>query len=157
GNPQKFFHQYAIADRNGRIVAGYPYPAEEILDGQQRPKSWAFRDWFNGLGDQRDQEGTFEPIRKPYISQPYVSRVPGRSDLAVNVSVPLFDEEGGRVLGVLTGQIVVNDLHTWLEGVIPDGFVVLLNERGHCLYHQDRQSIRPAFDQGPIDWRQRCE
>jgi serine/threonine protein kinase len=159
GKPRKFFHQYSLTDRQGHLLAGAPDRLDWLLDKQGPQRRWAFRDWFNGLGDQRGREGdAFEPVHKPHISQPYVSRVPGRPFFSVNVTVPLFDATGRHVLGVLTGQIVIEGLHSWLNGVaIRDGFVVLLNDRGHCLKHDRSERIHPDDNEGPIDWRRRSE
>jgi hypothetical protein len=158
GGRRKVFSQYAIADRDGYILAGYPFRAERIFDARGRPRRWAFRDWFNGRGDQRQAlNDWYEPVRSVHVSEPYKSQIPGREYLCVNVTVPLFASDGRTVAGVLTGQIVVHELHGWLEGVeIADGYVVLLNERGQCLKHPSEERIEPD-GQGPKDWRAECD
>jgi hypothetical protein len=157
GKPHPLFSQYAIADRDGYILAGYPFRAEQLVDEKRGPRRYAYRDWFNGTGDKRDRmwDG-FEPIRRPHVSQPYVSRLPGEKRLCVNVSVPLREAKGGPVVGVLTGQIRVAELHSWLEGVeMPGACVALFNERGHCLKHRESSATHPPQDADPVDWRQR--
>jgi hypothetical protein len=156
GASRMFFRSYAVADRTGRLRARYigdRAPGRK-LSALRGPRS--FRDWFNGQGDQPGRE--LPPIHGPHVSQPYVPRMTDQLALAVNVSVPLFDRgTRGEVVGVLTGRIAVRDLYAWLEGVdVRDGFVVLLNERGHCLLHRERKRIEPAANVNPTDWRGEC-
>jgi serine/threonine protein kinase len=162
GKLRKFFHQYSIADANGYIRAGYPLRTEKIKDAHGGQRRWAFRDWFNGQGDKPDQQGDFAPIQKFHVSQAYVSRVPDKAYLSVNVSVPLFEparpDEERKVIGVLTGQIYIKDLHNWLDGVaISGGYVVLLNDHGQCLKHGvgEAKSVNGLKDLP--DWREHCE
>jgi serine/threonine protein kinase len=154
------FYQYWLVDRQGFVRAGFPELPGQVQGPGKRLARWAYRDWFNGMGDQhRQKQDWFPPVRTVHVSQPYVSRVPGKEYLSINVTVPLFEAgKDSQVAGLLTGQIRVADLHTWLEGVeIPHGMVVLLNERGHCLRHDRLDRIRPPEDRNPQDWRQQSD
>jgi serine/threonine protein kinase len=158
GKERKFFHQYALADKDGYLLAVYPrLEAEERRDEKGRRRRWAFRDWFNGERDKPDPDDRSPPLRKLHVSQPYVSTVPNSPELAINVSLPLVDRHGAGY-GVLTGQVWVKDLHAWLARLdIRDGFVVLLNERGQCLLHRSADNIKPRTGESPVDWRPQCE
>jgi hypothetical protein len=159
GKERKFFHQYALADKGGYLLAVYPRrQAEEMRDGKGRRPRWAFRDWFNGERDKPDPNDRSPPLRKLHVSQPYVSTAPNSPELAINVSLPLIDRQSGTAYGVLTGQVWVKDLHAWLARLdIRDGFVVLLNERGQCLLHRSEDNIKPRTGESPIDWRPQCK
>src|SRR5262249_19596344 len=141
-----FFRQYVIADREGRILAVHPRSSENPLNREQR---WDVRDWFSGLGEQPPHGRRYPPVERPHVSQPYLTR--SRSNLSVNVTVPLFGD------GVLSGRLLVHDLHAWLDGVdVANGFVILLNERGHCLLHAQTDKIVPSAGANPVDWREAC-
>jgi hypothetical protein len=158
-NGHALFYQYWVVDRKGFARAGYPERIGQVAAQVGRQPRWAYRDWFSGKGDHPERADDWvPPVEQVHVSQPYVSRVPGKRYLSINVTVPLRAKEpGGEVAGVLTGQIRVADLHAWLRGVnIPDGFVVLLNARGHCLLHRDAGAIRPEEGSNPKDWQEDC-
>jgi hypothetical protein len=158
--PPSFFRKYVLADRDGRVLALHPPTTGRANPlGQRRD----FRDWFNGVGDQDRSGGRrFPPTESPHVSQPFVT-VRDRS-LSVNVTVPVFGgRREGPVTGVLSGNLLVRDLHSWLDGVAnsPGGrreggvTVVLLNERGHCLLHGEAD-VGAYAGANPVDWRQPC-
>jgi hypothetical protein len=148
GAARRFFCQYLIADRDGRILAVHPRSGEDA-PAPDRQRRWDYRDWFNGRGDQSPLDGQhYPPVDRPHVSQPFLTRT--RRILSVNVTVPFGD-------GVLSGRLPVHDLHVWLDGVdVEHGFVILLNERGHCLLHRCPKKIAPPADGDPIDWRGAC-
>lgn len=153
---RELFGQFSVADADGYILAGVPVATEELKDETGQPRCWAFRDWFNGRGDQLDGGALrYAPIRQVHISQPYESRSPGHP-FSVNFSIPIIEADG-RVVGVLTAMVPIRNLHTWLEGVeISRGCVLLFNERGQCLKHNRMDRIIATRDHNPIDWRPMC-
>lgn len=154
---RNFFRQVSIADARGYILAGYPTATDEILGDDGKPRCFAFRDWFNGRGDQLgDPSASHAPIRAIHLSQPYESKTPG-NPLAVNLSVPVRDD-ADAVAGVVTVMVPIHTLHAWLTGVeIPQGQVTLFNERGQCLKHAFMDRIKATSERNPTDWRTSCD
>lgn len=72
-----------ITDRQGTLWTTYPERPEVY------GKNFAHRDWYKGISKEW----------KPYISDAYL-RVVAEKDLAVAISVPLFNEKG-EVIGIL--------------------------------------------------------
>jgi serine/threonine protein kinase len=73
-------------------------------------QSFAFRDYFNGLGQNAGANSTaknFQPIQHPHISHRFLG--PG-GDYYVAVSVPIWDSEHKHVLGVLGRAIEIGSL-----------------------------------------------
>ena len=73
-------------------------------------RSYAFRDYFNGLGQDAGADSTaksFQPIQHPHISHRFLG--PG-GDYYVAVSVPIWDSEHKHVLGVLGRAIEIGSL-----------------------------------------------
>jgi hypothetical protein len=146
------FFRWTLADAQGWMLADFP--PESDLWG----RCWAWRDWFNGTGHKFDRQGdAFPPVRRVYVSQPYIGVGTETRPLMLSISCPLWDpEDKSRLIGLLVGSLYVSDLYTWLEGVKlsrANGYVVVLNERGHCLLHPCREQIEPPADGNPTDWR----
>jgi serine/threonine protein kinase len=148
---QKFFKanpvkgeisRLVLADKHGKLVSLFPF--EKSLIGV----NFAWRDWFNGVDTYLGKKDkTYEPIRKTYVSQPFVGRTSDRPRI-IAVSAPVFDPDNpNQVAGVLLGAILLDDLHSWLQQAITfqHGFVALINERGQYLLHKDKQAITPKY------------
>jgi serine/threonine protein kinase len=142
------FDRWSITDGRGKTLANWPEDTN-VLD-----KDFSWRDWFSGGGDKEERpDEPYPPVGRPYISQPYVGRSQGtKPTIALSAPVPDPDNPG-RIAGVLLGTIKLADLHQWLEEVqIQDGFIVLLNERCHCLQHRAVERIRLEPGKNPRAW-----
>jgi serine/threonine protein kinase len=147
--------RWSVADARGVIHANWP--EDPKVYGQ--PFGW--RDWFHGGGDQRPGNGQkFEPIRKPHISQPYFGKSRDEG-MMIALSVPIVapgkalkdPQDPQEIIGVLVVGVPLQTLHRWLTGVtIENGFAVLLDRRGHCLLHQEKEKIAFGRDQAPKEW-----
>jgi serine/threonine protein kinase len=155
---QELFFRVFVSDAEGCIQADWP------TDPGTVSRNWAWRDWFHGGGDCLDPAGrTFQPIRAPHVSQPFVSHIKG-TPVSLCVSVPCFDPQDRerpaaerRVVGLLVGQIEADKVYRWLSGVnMESGFAVLYNEHGHCLLHRNDEAIRPVLDVNPRSWTEDC-
>src|SRR5262249_26217845 len=57
--------------------------------GLKTDGSFAWRDWFNGQGDQLNSVGkVFPPIERTHFSQPFLSR--GDKEMVIGLSTPIF-------------------------------------------------------------------
>ncbi|HYT89122.1 MAG TPA: serine/threonine protein kinase [Gemmataceae bacterium] len=82
---------WVIADKDGMLLA----VALNIKPGRgaKLDGSFAWRDWFNGKGDQVDSVGkSFPPIERTHFSQPFWSRADERRDaeMVIGLSTPIF-------------------------------------------------------------------
>jgi hypothetical protein len=147
------FTGLAVVDPDGFVLARaglddagetrvIPETAEERRAKFDR--SYAWRDWFNGVTDYNDDQDTPRPpVRRPHVSQPYVGRYFNKGHTLVNVVVPIWS--GGAPAGLLLGSVSWEAMQHWLTNVtIANGFAVVADDRGHCLCHQETQAIRPA-------------
>jgi hypothetical protein len=142
---------WVLVDNNGRLLA--LDLNLRLPQGFRIPRQFAWRDWFNGRGDQhRHKDRTFPPIRRTHVSQPFLRQLV--RELAIGISTPVFAPGDGRtVVGVLYTPVRLKDVHRWLDRVrIRDGFAVLVNERGQCLRHREEERIMPGPDQLPRGW-----
>jgi hypothetical protein len=144
---------WIVTDARGNLLA--LDPNVKVPDDFQVPQNLAWRDWFNGQGDDFGPtrgKKQYAPIRKPHFSQPFVRRlVP---ELAIGISTPVFAPGNRReVVGVLYTPVRLHDIDSWLDQVkIKDGCAVLVDGRGHCLRHPNRQRILPKPDESPPHW-----
>jgi serine/threonine protein kinase len=143
---------WIVTDARGNLLAtdlNFEPPPKEM------PENFAWRDWFNGEGDDLGPgkgKKPYAPIRKTHFSQPFVRRsVP---ELAIGISTPIFAPgQQGAVVGVLYTPVRLHDIDSWLDRVqIKDGYAVLVDGRGHCLRHPNKQRILPGRDQNPQSW-----
>jgi PAS domain S-box-containing protein len=114
-----------ITDRQGKFWISYPaYPE---LTG----KNLAYRDWYKGVS--KDW--------KPYVSNA-VLRIAGEKDVAVQISVPFFDEQG-EVIGVLLNTQRTIGLGNIIKRVPLDSgsSVSVADRQGNMIY-----SSRYSFD-----------
>jgi len=120
-------------------------------------QNYAWRDWFNGLGDQHNRRGEkFAPIRTAHISHPYLGERMNKGRKLVNVSAPI-PGPGGEPVGVVVGNIDWERLQGWLaelrgwmgEVRATGGFPVVVNDRGHCLTHRDAALIELTPGRAP--------
>jgi hypothetical protein len=145
---------WIVADARGDLL-GYDPNVKPPKD-LPIPENFAWRDWFNGKGDDfgpNKAQKKHAPIRKTHFSQPFVRRlVP---ELAIGISTPIFAPENRReVVGVLYTPVRLHDIDSWFDQVkIKDGYAVLVDARGHCLRHPDKQSILPKPDENPPRWK----
>jgi len=136
-------------DSEGQMLAHRPG-----RPGQPLP-CLPWRDWFHGRGDRQGEAGPFRPVRRTHISQPYVDDMP--SALAVAISVPIFAADDphrvGEPLALLVARFPITDLGQWVGGVnLERGFLVLLNDRYHCLVHREAEKILPRQGRTPRDY-----
>lgn len=90
-------------------------------------RTFAFRDYFNGLGldsGPNDTPTNFQPIQQPHISRRFLG--PGGS-YYVAVSVPIWDAEHKHILGVLGRSIEIGSL---------------LDEYGQAIFEEKDKSKR---------------
>ena len=99
--------------------------------------NWKWRDWFNGRGDlDPEAHPDPDPVSTPHISQPYRPTGQGRGERLIDVSVPIRDEQSGRILGLLVGSLTWKDFNTWLEKTdVPNGQLIVFNDHGQPLRH----------------------
>ncbi len=151
---QRARHRYDawfLADPTGKLLAYHP------PTGAPLPQTnFAWRDWFNGRGDQKpDHRPALPPIRKTHISHPYLGKM--RQGVAMAISTPIWDpadrEHRGEPLAILVARFPVEELYTWLNEVkIRNGFPVLFNERYQCLLHQYPERIAPGEGTPPPEF-----
>jgi hypothetical protein len=151
---REYYSTLSVVDAGGSVLARVecdedaqaPDPAQQV---ELLRQNYAWRDWFNGLGDQHGRHGGhFAPIATTHISHPYVGEQMNRGRKLVNVSAPI-PGPGGAPLGVVIGHIDWDRLQGWLgelRGWMEDvraggGFPVVVNDRGHCLTHRDAALI----------------
>lgn len=123
---------------------------------QDYGKNFSWRDWFNGKGDQQDKLTTYEPYGKLRVSQPYIG-TSGKP--AVSISVPVFSSSDKReLIGVFAISLDLHRFYEWIGTLsIPDGQVVLFNERLQCLHHTDPHTANqdiwwPKKNESPLVW-----
>jgi len=107
-----------LSNPDSTVWVNYP------VDRQVLNKDLSFRDWYKGVSKEW----------KPYISSVYKLMV-GEKDLAVAISVPVFDEQG-KVIGILsTAQSAVFFQKTIGEGGFNfDANINLVDQEGHIIY-----------------------
>jgi serine/threonine protein kinase len=138
---ERLFTSMWVTDARGTILAISPKTSLP-------QRNWTRCDWFKGRGEQKDDRGN-EPVGKTYHSQPYVSQVETRP-LVVAVSSHVKDPRTAKVLGLVSASIDLGTIQKWFEELnLPHSFAVLLNERGHYLFHQKTGRIKPSEDRGP--------
>src|SRR5262249_6583785 len=134
------FSEATVSDRDGVILAvvrdndGEPTAVEPY----RKFAHYSWRDWFNGGGDRPFAEGVhYAPIRGPHVSDRYVPSI--AHNLCVSLPVPIQAPAApdGEPAGVLEAAIRVQDINRWLLDVsMAKGFPVLLDNRRHCVLHQ---------------------
>jgi eukaryotic-like serine/threonine-protein kinase len=135
---------WVVAGARGELLA---YDLNEKLPKDfKMPRSFAWRDWFNGRGDylgpDRDAK-ELPPITQTHVSQPFRRTI--KDEVAIGISTPILDPSGkGKVVGVLYTPVRLQSVEEWLDRVkIKDGFAVLVDRRGFCLRHRARKQILP--------------
>src|SRR5262249_52309161 len=150
------FTEATVADRNGvllaqvRVEGGRDGARRRLIsvDTRRYPyRQFSWRDWFNGRGDHRPGE-KLPPIMRTHLSSPYVSSGPGRP-LFVSVSVPIrHPQRQAEVIGVLEAAIGLEQMNSWLSqtNLNADATAVLVDARGHCVLHPDRDHLPTPSD-----------
>jgi PAS domain S-box-containing protein len=107
-----------ITDKSGTLWANYP------MDSKGFGKNLANRDWYKGVSKKW----------RPYISTVFRSIVL-KKNLAVAVSVPVFDRKG-KVIGILSGAQRIAFLDTFIKDNIigPEKNVTLLDQEGSIIF-----------------------
>jgi hypothetical protein len=146
---------WIVTDARGNLLA--TDLNVKLPDSFPVPRNFAWRDWFNGKGDDFGPDKgkrEYAPIRATHFSQPFVRRLVPEPELGIGISTPVFAPgKQGEVVGVLYTPVRLHDIDSWLDGVnIKDGYVVLVDSRGYCLRHPDRQRILPVPDENPRRW-----
>lgn len=149
-----YFRTLMVVDANGDVLArvdtgetaNIPKSEDQVAYQKQ---NYAWRDWFNGLGDQHARKKErIPPIRTTHISHPYLGEQLNRGRKLVNISVPIHGPDGATI-GVIIGHIDWDRLQHWLgelrvwmgEVRASGGFPVVVNDRGQCLTHRDPNLI----------------
>jgi PAS domain S-box-containing protein len=119
-----------ITDRQGTLWAVYP-ERPEVLG-----KNFAYRDWYKDVSKEW----------KPDISDVYL-RVVAEKDLAVAISIPLFDEKG-EVIGILQNTQRAISLSYLFKQVLldPGQFITVTDRKGQIIYsseHDVKTEIKP--------------
>ncbi len=94
-----------LTDAQGNQLFRQPFN-EDTID-----KNFASRDYFHGLGkefDRNDIPRGITPIRAPYVSTAFRSNATQRYMVAI--SVPVWDQDRRRVIGLLARTIHLDDL-----------------------------------------------
>lgn len=147
---EEYLLRWTVIDHRGTALANYPHEPSVI------GVNYSWRDWFNGIGDQPDQQKKqHKPKGQPHISQPYTGTAKGQK-FSVGLSAPIGD--GGELIGVLLLTVDLEKLGVALKediGVGEYGFVALLNDRRHFLLHDnvgqpDKYGLAPRWDNVPI-------
>lgn len=107
-----------ISNPDSTIWANFP------VDGKVMNKDLSYRDWYKGVSKEW----------KPYISSAY-KMIVGKEDIAVAISVPIFDGKG-KVTGILsTAQSTAFFRKIISEvGLDLDTKVTLIDQEGHIIY-----------------------
>jgi signal transduction histidine kinase/PAS domain-containing protein len=119
-----------ISDRRGTLWAAYP-DRPEVLG-----KNFAHRDWYKGVSKEW----------KSNISD-VVQRVVGEKDLAVQISVPFFDEKE-EAIGILVNTQRTIALSNLIKQVPldPGTFITVTDRKGQIVYstrYDVEKEIRP--------------
>jgi hypothetical protein len=147
------FAEATVSDRQGVVLAvvrdegGRPRAAEPY----RKHPHYSWRDWFNGRGDQPpDPDAHYPPVRRPHVSDPYVSTAD--HSLFVSLSLPVRDPDHPEAepAGVLEAAIRLQDINRWLLDVrLEGGCAVLLDNRRYCVLHQQQERIEPRAGERP--------
>lgn len=124
-----------LNDRTGKQI--YRGPADKKTIDQ----NWAFRNYFHGKGYElpRDLGGQKpDPIREPYVSDPYRSSSAELPRIAI--SVPVWDDKHENVIGVLGRSLALGmllqgykeQLHQFSEGKV-ERVIALVDSRSYTL------------------------
>ena len=119
-----------ITDRQGTLWAAYPERPESL------GKNFAYRDWYKGVSQEW----------KSNISDA-VLRVVKEKDLALQISVPIFNEKG-EVTGILVNVQRMVGLNYLFKQVSldPGAFITVTDRKGQIVYstqHEVEKEIRP--------------
>ena len=83
----------------------------EPQDEKTFDKDFSYRDYFHGLGEQFEEATippNIQPITKPHVSLSYKSQATGLN--MVSLTVPVWDEQHERVIGVLGRSMQLGQL-----------------------------------------------
>lgn len=127
-----------LADRGGRITIMNPPDKFE--------KHFQWREWFNGQKKDLPEGERAEPIRKTHISQPFLGQSKWRP-LVITISTPIKDpSDENNIIGLLVVAIETKSFERWVEPLNSNtSFAVVLNERGHYLFHKEKELIKPEL------------
>jgi hypothetical protein len=129
----------------------------QTLAGLYEPNNFAYRDWFQGVGDRVDEKdtarGRYKAIAETHFSHPYRGLTSGRYVIAISTPVNLNrQQEVVQPVGVLQATISLERLNDWITDVGgDDGAVVALVDTRcypvlHSKAHPEAGSIGPLGD-----------
>jgi len=123
-----------LSNPDSTVWVNYP------VDRQVLNKDLSHRDWYKGVSREW----------KPYISSVY-KLIVGEQDLAVAVSVPVFDEEG-KVISILsTAQSTAFFRKIIAEvGFNLDAKITLIDQQGHIIYSNRFPYTKEVIDYPPL-------
>jgi len=123
-----------ISNPDSTVWVNYP------VDRHVLNKDLSHRDWYKGVSREW----------KPYISSVY-KLIVGEQDLAVAVSVPVFDEEG-KVISILsTAQSTAFFRKIIAEvGFNLDAKITLIDQEGHIIYSNRFPYTKEVIDYPPL-------
>lgn len=111
------FDSLFLTDNRGTMIA---WASSDELATTKVGSNFAYRDYFNGQADDADRDApksSFEPVRQPHLSAPFLSTTTNRWKIAV--SSPVWEEKSAsdqtddttpRIMGVLVLTIQLGDL-----------------------------------------------
>lgn len=135
-------------------------------------KSYAFRDYFHGLGRDifpapGERSGYFGRVGEPYVSLPFASTYKESGENLVIVTVTVLIPRPGQEkpdpkdpLGVLVGSLSVKDIASWLKSVEQGSGehfeAALLDRRDHFVFHSHKESrerlLPQKLGEAPKKW-----
>jgi len=123
-----------ISNPDSTVWVNYP------VDRHVLNKDLSHREWYKGVSREW----------KPYISSVY-KLIVGEQDLAVAVSVPVFDEEG-KVISILsTAQSTAFFRKIIAEvGFNLDAKITLIDQQGHIIYSNRFPYTKEVIDYPPL-------
>jgi len=129
-----------IANPDSTIWVNFP------VDKRSFNKDLSGRDWYKGVSGEW----------KPYISSLY-KMVAGEKDLAVTVSVPVFDEKG-KVIGILNATQTAALFRKIIDEVSSnsDVYMTLIDQEGHIIYSNRFPYTKEAIDYPSFDFVRRA-
>lgn len=125
-----------IANPDSTIWVNFP------VDRQAMNKDFSYRDWYKGVSKEW----------KPYVSRVY-KMIIAQKDLAVTISVPIFDESG-KVIGIFnTAQS--NDFFRKIlgeSGLNYDAKISLIDQDGQVIYSNKLPYTKEVIGYPPFDF-----
>ncbi|MEI8173779.1 MAG: HD domain-containing phosphohydrolase [Deltaproteobacteria bacterium] len=127
----------AISDRQGTLWAAYPARPEVM------GRNSADRDWYKGVS--KEWKSSISDV---------IQRIVGEKDLAVQISVPFFNEKGEAIGVLLNSQrtITLSDLIKQVP-LDPGAGITVIDRKGQIVYSSEHEvkEIKPSPFQPGIE------